>query len=102
SPVDVLVVSPPAQRRRAAAVAEQLRVKGVRAGLDLRGAGLEDQVRYFWDLGAGALVTVGLPETAEDACKLQVRAGGAKRFAAERVVKVDALANELCQATRKG
>src|SRR5947209_19905238 len=95
SPVDVLVVSPPAQRRRAAAVAEQLRARGFRASLDLRGVGLEEQVSYFWDLGAGALVTVGLAETGDDSCKLQVRMSRARSFDSECVVKIDALANEL-------
>jgi histidyl-tRNA synthetase len=101
SPVDVLVVSLPPQRRQAALVAEQLRARGVRAGLDLRGVGLEEQVSYFWDLGASTLVTVGLPETGEDACQLQVRAPGARQFASERVVKSNALADEIHQA-RKG
>jgi histidyl-tRNA synthetase len=101
SPVDVLVVSPPAQRRRAAAVAEQLRAKGIRAGLDLRGVGLDEQVSYFWDLGAAGLVTIGLAETGEDSCKLQVRAPGTRQFAFERVVKLNVLADEIRQA-RKG
>ena len=97
----MLVISPPAQRRLAAVVAEQLRAKGIRAGLDLRGAGLEEQVGYFWDLGASGLVTVGLAQTGEDSCKLQVRAPGTKQFGSERVVKVNVLADAIRQA-RKG
>jgi histidyl-tRNA synthetase len=74
--VDVLVMSPPGQRRQAVELAERLRDAGLRTGVDLRpGSDLRQQELYFGQLNAEFAVTLGADGVAADRCRLRARSG---------------------------
>jgi histidyl-tRNA synthetase len=98
--VQVLVVSPPAQRRQAVEVAERLRggPLGLRVGIDLTSADLKGQLDYGNRLGAAFAVLVGLDGLRSDQCKLRQGPAGS-----ESVLAISDLEAELQRRlTKKG
>jgi len=78
--VDVVVISPPSQRRQAVELAEQLRTAGLRVGVDLRSSsGLKEQEEYGEKLQAAFAVFVGTESLGPDQCKVRHRATGTER-----------------------
>jgi histidyl-tRNA synthetase len=98
--VHVLVASPPARRRTAVELAEQLReaVPGLRVGVDLTSPDLKGQLDYGTTVGAAFLVQVGLDDVGGGQCKVREGPGGP-----ETVVAVSGLGEELRRRlTKKG
>jgi histidyl-tRNA synthetase len=96
--VDVFVMGPPARRRQAVELAEQLRSAGLRAGVDLRGdADMNAQEDYGRQLRAEFTVTVGADGVGADRCKLRRAAGAESVLAAADVAR--AIQAELAKAS---
>jgi histidyl-tRNA synthetase len=80
NPVDVVVISPPGQRPKAVALAEQLRGAGVRVGVDLSSTSdVKEQESYGQKLQPKYLVLVGAEGLSPDQCKLRLVNSGADR-----------------------
>ncbi len=83
NPVDVVVISPPGQRQKAVALAEQLREAGVRVGVDLRStSNVQDQEVYGQKLQPKYMVLVGMDKLGPEQCKLRLAKSGAERMVA--------------------
>jgi len=83
SPVDVVVISPPGQRRQAVELAERLRAAGVRVGVDLRASsGVKEQEDYAQRMQAEFAVFVGIEGVEPQQCKLRRRTTRAERTVA--------------------
>jgi histidyl-tRNA synthetase len=80
SPVDVVVISPPGQRPKAVALAEQLRAAGVRVGVDLRSTSdLQEQEAYALKLQPKFMALVAMEGLGPDQCKLRDSKTGTER-----------------------